>query len=133
MNQESLDLLKRILEDAQFRYQSGGKEKVSIQEVYQFRVEIGKEQRRRLELERMRQVAKARINTLMHLDPENPLPNFVAVNRAAYNSGFIGPRYQALNVNNPANGVENLRTAVNQGQFANRLGLLEDLRILYWE
>ena len=75
VNQESLDLLKRILEDAQVRYQSSkDKEKVSIQEVYQFQVEIGKEQRRRLELERMHRVAKARINTLMHRDPEEPLP-----------------------------------------------------------
>jgi outer membrane protein TolC len=73
VNQESLDLLKRILEDARARYQTNV-EKVSIQEVYQFKVEISKEQRRRLELERMRQVAKARINTLMHLGPENPLP-----------------------------------------------------------
>src|SRR5439155_11171473 len=68
VNQESLDLLKRILEDAQSRYKTNV-EKVSIQEVYQFKVEISKEQRRRLELERMHQVAKARINTLMHLDP----------------------------------------------------------------
>jgi outer membrane protein TolC len=73
VNQESLDLLKRILQDAQSRYQTNV-EKVSIQEVYQFKVETGKEQRRRLELERMRQVAQARINTLMHLEPDNPLP-----------------------------------------------------------
>jgi outer membrane protein TolC len=65
VNQESLDLLKRILEDAQARYQTNV-EKISIQEVYQFKVEISKEERRRLELERMHQVAKARINTLMH-------------------------------------------------------------------
>src|SRR5260370_30439758 len=32
------------------------------------------EQRRRPALDRIHQVAKARINTLMHLDPENPLP-----------------------------------------------------------
>jgi outer membrane protein, heavy metal efflux system len=73
VNEEILDLLKRIREDAQSRYESS-REKVSIQEVYQFNVEIGKEQQRRLELERKRQVAKARINTLMHLGPENPLP-----------------------------------------------------------
>jgi outer membrane protein, heavy metal efflux system len=73
VNQESLDLLKRIQEDAQNRYRTN-LQKVSIQEVYQFKVEIGKEERRRLELERMRQVAKARINTLMHFAPENPLP-----------------------------------------------------------
>jgi outer membrane protein TolC len=73
VNQESLGLLQRIQKDAESRYQSGN-QKVSIQEVYQFKVEIGKEQRRRLELERMRRVAKARINTLMHFAPESPLP-----------------------------------------------------------
>jgi len=73
VNDEILGLLKRIREDAQSRYESS-REKVSIQEVYQFNVEIGKEQQRRLELERMRRVAKSRVNTLMHLASENPLP-----------------------------------------------------------
>jgi len=73
VNQQSLDLLGRIREDAQSRYESS-KEKVSIQEIYQFNVEIGREQQRRLTLERMRQVAKARINTLIHQTPDQPLP-----------------------------------------------------------
>jgi uncharacterized protein (DUF1501 family) len=56
-----------------------------------------------------------------------PLPNFVAVNRAGYSSGFLGPRYQPLNVGNPNAGVENLRSFVGDTQFRNRLGLLEEM------
>src|SRR5438445_186327 len=55
VNQQNLDLLDRIREDAKPRYESS-REKVSIQEVYQFNVEIGREQQRRLSLERMREV-----------------------------------------------------------------------------
>src|SRR5438093_8052099 len=73
VNQQNLDLLDRIREDAKSRYESS-REKVSIQEVYQFNVAIGREQQRRLSLERMREVAKARINTLMHQPPDQPLP-----------------------------------------------------------
>lgn len=73
VNQQGLDLLERIREDVKSRYESS-KEKVSIQEVYQFNVEIGREQQRRLTLERMREVAKARINTLIHQIPGQPLP-----------------------------------------------------------
>jgi outer membrane protein TolC len=73
VNQQGLDLLDRIREDVKSRYESS-KEKVSIQEVYQFNVEIGREQQRRLTLERMREVAKARINTLIHCTPDQPLP-----------------------------------------------------------
>src|SRR5207245_5998930 len=52
VNQESLDLLKSILEDAQFRYQSSkDKEKISIQEVYQFQVEIGRSEEHTSELQ----------------------------------------------------------------------------------
>jgi hypothetical protein len=58
---------------------------------------------------------------------EQPLPNFVAINRGGYSSGFLGPRYQPLNVQDPNRGVENLRPAVENGQFANRLELLEEM------
>jgi hypothetical protein len=60
-------------------------------------------------------------------DPNFPLPNFVAVNRAGYSSGFLGPRYQPLNVGDPNRGVENLRPFAGQSQFENRLGLLEEM------
>jgi hypothetical protein len=58
---------------------------------------------------------------------ELPLPNFVCVNRTGYSSGFLGPRYQPLNVTNPNLGVESLRSIAPEQQFQNRLGLLEDM------
>jgi hypothetical protein len=60
-------------------------------------------------------------------DPNFALPNFVAVNRPGYSSGFLGPRYQPLNVGDPNRGVENLRSAVGDGQFQSRMGLLEEM------
>jgi outer membrane protein TolC len=71
VNDESLELLRRLRKNAQIRYETG---LVPEQDVDQADVEIGKEQDRRLELEQMRQVAIARINTLMHLPPDSPLP-----------------------------------------------------------
>jgi outer membrane protein TolC len=71
VNEESLGLLRKFRENAQTRYQTG---LVPEQDMDQADVEIGREQDRQLELEQMRQVAIARINTLMHLPPESPLP-----------------------------------------------------------
>jgi outer membrane protein TolC len=71
VNEESLRLLREFRQNARTRYETG---LVPEQDVLQADVEIGKEQDRRLELEQMRQVAVARINTLMHLAPDSPLP-----------------------------------------------------------
>jgi outer membrane protein TolC len=71
INEDSLRLLRDFRKNAQTRYQTG---LVPEQDVLQADVEIGKEQDRRLELEQMRQVTAARINTLMHLPPDSPLP-----------------------------------------------------------
>jgi outer membrane protein TolC len=71
INDESLELLRRFRKNAQTRYETG---LVPQQDVDQADVEIGREQDRRLELDQMRQVAVARINTLMHLPPDSPLP-----------------------------------------------------------
>ncbi len=71
VNQESLRLLREFRKDAQTRYENG---LVPQQDVLQADVEIGREQDRRLELDQMRLVAVARINTLMHLPPDCPLP-----------------------------------------------------------
>ncbi|MBI1832202.1 MAG: DUF1501 domain-containing protein, partial [Planctomycetes bacterium] len=57
----------------------------------------------------------------------NPMPNFVSVGQRSYGSGFLGARHQPLIVGDPARGVENLRTGVNQAQFDSRVGLLEEL------
>ena len=71
VNEESLQLLRDFRTNAQTRYQVG---QVSEQDVLQADVEIGREQDRRLELEQMREVTVARINTLLHLPPDSPLP-----------------------------------------------------------
>jgi uncharacterized protein (DUF1501 family) len=60
-------------------------------------------------------------------DPNSSLPNFVAVNRAGYSPGFLGPRYSPLNVADPNRGLDNLRAFVGESQFASRLGLLEEM------
>jgi outer membrane protein TolC len=72
VNEESLRLLREFQKNARTRYQTG---LVPEQDVLQADVEIGREQDRRLELEQMRQVAVARINTLMHLPPDSALPS----------------------------------------------------------
>jgi hypothetical protein len=60
-------------------------------------------------------------------DPNFLLPNFVAINRPGYSSGFLGPRYQPLNVLDPNRGVDNLRPLIGDAQFQNRLSLLEEM------
>jgi hypothetical protein len=45
-------------------------------------------------------------------NPELPLPNFVTIGAPGFGSGFLGPRFQPLVVNDPTRGVENLRPLV---------------------
>jgi outer membrane protein TolC len=71
VNDESLRLLRDFKQNAEVRYTTA---QGAQQDVLQADVEIGREEQRRLTLGRMRQVAVARINTLMHLAPDNPLP-----------------------------------------------------------
>jgi outer membrane protein TolC len=71
VNDANLRLLKRFKENAQDRYQRG---LVPQQDILQAAVEIGRERQRRLTLERMREVAVARINTLLNLSPDEALP-----------------------------------------------------------
>jgi outer membrane protein TolC len=71
VNDESLRLLRDFRKNAETRYRTG---LVSEQDVLQADVELGREEDRRLELEQMRQVTAARLNTLMHLPPDSPLP-----------------------------------------------------------
>jgi outer membrane protein TolC len=71
VNAENLKLLRAFRENAEKRYSTG---LVPQQDIFQADVEIGRQQERQLTLERMRQVAVARINTLMHLPPDSPLP-----------------------------------------------------------
>jgi cobalt-zinc-cadmium efflux system outer membrane protein len=73
VNAETVKRLEefRAAAAARFRSPTG---RVSIQDVYQADVEIGRQHERQLFLERMRQVAVARINSLLHLPPDSALP-----------------------------------------------------------
>jgi outer membrane protein TolC len=71
VNDESLRLLRDFKQNAEVRYTTA---QGAQQDVLQADVEIGREQQRRLTLGRMHQVAVARINTLIHLPPDAPLP-----------------------------------------------------------
>jgi outer membrane protein TolC len=71
VNDENLDLLKRARKSAEGRVSTA---KASRQEVLQIDVEIGRQQERGVNLERMKKVALARLNTLMHMPPDAPLP-----------------------------------------------------------
>ncbi|HVS37590.1 MAG TPA: DUF1501 domain-containing protein [Gemmataceae bacterium] len=61
-----------------------------------------------------------------------PLPNFVAVNGRSYGSGYLGPRHQPLFVQDPDRGVENLRPLVGNGEFNDRMGLLEEMEQAFY-
>jgi outer membrane protein TolC len=72
VNEEGLRLLEDFRERARERY-----EKVpgaAQQDILQAEVEIGRQRQRGLVIERMRKVAVARLNTLMHIPPDAPLP-----------------------------------------------------------
>ena len=68
---ESLRLWQQAKEDAKSRYEGG---KGDQQDLLQVDVEIAREQERRLTLEESIRITMARLNTLMHLPPDNPLP-----------------------------------------------------------
>ena len=71
VNKEALDLLAGIQSNQESLFKTG---KVPEPDLLQTRVEIGRQRERQLTLERMLQVARARINTLLHLPPDAPLP-----------------------------------------------------------
>ncbi len=71
VNRQNLDLLREFRSNAESRYKTG---LVTQQDVLQADVEIGRQRERLLTLERMRPVAVARLNTLMHSPPDADLP-----------------------------------------------------------
>lgn len=71
VNVESLRLLKEFRANAEARYKTGT---APQQDILQADVEIGRQRERQLKLERTREVAIARINTLSHQPPTAPLP-----------------------------------------------------------
>ncbi len=71
VNAEALKLLKEFRDNAETRYRTG---LAPQQDMLQADVEIGRQRERQVLLERMREVVMARINTLMHLPTNHPLP-----------------------------------------------------------
>ena len=71
VNDEALRLLNSFKQDATAQYKAG---KAPQTDINRADVEIGRERERQVTLERMREVAVARINTLMHLPTSAPLP-----------------------------------------------------------
>jgi outer membrane protein TolC len=71
VNAENLRLLRELHENAEARYKTG---LAPQQDVLQADVAIGRQEQRNFYLERLRSVAVARINTLLNLDPQSPLP-----------------------------------------------------------
>jgi outer membrane protein TolC len=71
VNEENLRLLREFRRNAETRYKTG---LTPQQDVLQAEVEIGRQQKRSLTLERLRLVAVARINTLLNRDPDVSLP-----------------------------------------------------------
>lgn len=71
VNAENLKFLQEFRQTAAARYEKG---LVHLQDVRQAEVELGREQERLLTLEETRQITLARLNTLMHLPPDSPLP-----------------------------------------------------------
>ncbi|HET7040602.1 MAG TPA: DUF1501 domain-containing protein, partial [Gemmatimonadales bacterium] len=55
------------------------------------------------------------------------VPAFVSIGNRSYGSGFLGPKYQPLTVQDPIRGVEDLKALVNEKQFDNRIGLLKEM------
>jgi hypothetical protein len=59
--------------------------------------------------------------------PDSPMPNFVSVGNRSYGAGFLGARHQPLVVNDPSRGVQNLKPLVDNKEFTERIGLLEQM------
>jgi outer membrane protein TolC len=71
VNEENLQLLRDFRQVAAERFRTA---QAPQQDILQADVEIGRQRERGLTLERMRKVAIARLNTLLHLPPDCPVP-----------------------------------------------------------
>ena len=65
-------------------------------------------------------------------DPSAALPNFVSIGNRSYGAGFLGSKYQPLVVQDPARGVEDLKSAVSEQKFNARAGLLEQMEKAFY-
>jgi hypothetical protein len=63
---------------------------------------------------------------------DSPLPNFVVMGSPLFEfipsgSGYLGPRHQPMVLTDPAKGLENLKPVIEPNDFADRMGVLEQL------
>jgi hypothetical protein len=65
-------------------------------------------------------------------DQQAALPNFVSIGARSYGSGFLGPKFQPIVVNDAARGVENLKPLVDEKEFDNRLDLLKEMEQAFY-
>jgi outer membrane protein TolC len=80
VNAEGLRLLREFRQNAESRYKTG---QTPQQDILQADVEIGQQDERRLAWDRARTVAIARLNTLMNLPVDTPIPSPASPNEAA--------------------------------------------------
>jgi len=64
--------------------------------------------------------------------PLASVPNYVTIGGRVYGSGFLGPKYQPLIVQDPAKGVEDLKAIVSQKQFDKRTDLLQQMEKAFY-
>jgi outer membrane protein TolC len=69
--EENAKLLREFRQNAEARYKAG---QAQQQDFLQAEVEVARQEERLVSLRRARLVAVARLNTLMHLPPDSPLP-----------------------------------------------------------
>ncbi|HEY2911290.1 MAG TPA: DUF1501 domain-containing protein [Gemmataceae bacterium] len=58
---------------------------------------------------------------------DSSIPGFVSIGNRNYGSGFLGPKYQPLLVQDPTRGVEDLKAIVSETQLDKRIGLLQEM------
>lgn len=63
---------------------------------------------------------------------ELPIPNYVTIGARSYGSGFLGPKYSPLVINNPTSGVADLAASVGARQFSNRVDLLQEMESAFY-
>lgn len=71
IREENLELLGQFRDNALARFKTN---QASQQDALQAEVAIARQREQLITLERQRKVARARLNTLVHLPPDNPLP-----------------------------------------------------------
>jgi outer membrane protein, heavy metal efflux system len=102
VTEENVKLLREIRQNAETRYRTG---QGPQQDMLQADVELARQEERRLSLRRARLVAVARLNTLMHLPPDAPLP-------PPADAGPFGPLPEAASLREAAVARPDLRAVV---------------------